>query len=26
MFGNTSLLIGAFSMLGAGIYFLKKRN
>lgn len=24
MFGNTSLLIGAFSMLGAGIYFLKK--
>lgn len=26
MFGNNSLLIGAFSMLGAGIYFLKKRN
>ncbi|HAT4141098.1 TPA: LPXTG cell wall anchor domain-containing protein [Clostridium perfringens] len=26
MFGNTSLLIGAFSMLGAGIYFLKKKN
>ncbi|MGC5816097.1 MGH1-like glycoside hydrolase domain-containing protein [Clostridium perfringens] len=26
MFGNTSLLIGAFSMLGSGIYFLKKRN
>ncbi|MDM0925677.1 trehalase family glycosidase [Clostridium perfringens] len=25
MFGNTSLLIGAFSMLGAGIYFLKKK-
>ncbi|EGT4137753.1 LPXTG cell wall anchor domain-containing protein [Clostridium perfringens] len=26
MFGNNSLLMGAFSMLGAGIYFLKKRN
>lgn len=26
MFGTTSLLIGAFSMLGAGIYFLKRRN
>ena len=26
MFGNTSLLIGAFSMLGSGIYLLKKRN
>lgn len=26
MFGNTSLLIGAFSMLGAGIYFLKKKK
>ncbi|HAT4257602.1 MGH1-like glycoside hydrolase domain-containing protein [Clostridium perfringens] len=26
MFGNTSLLIGAFSMLGAGIYFLKKKT
>ncbi|XZM35073.1 MGH1-like glycoside hydrolase domain-containing protein (plasmid) [Clostridium perfringens] len=26
MFGNTSLLIGAFSILGAGIYFLKKRS
>lgn len=26
MFGNNSLIMGAFSMLGAGIYFLKKRN
>lgn len=26
MFGNNSLLMGAFSMLGAGIYFQKKRN
>lgn len=26
MFGNASLLIGAFSMIGTGIYFLKKRN
>ncbi|WP_300350688.1 trehalase family glycosidase [Clostridium sp.] len=26
MFGNNSLLFGAFSMLGAGIYFLKKRK
>lgn len=26
IFGTTSLLIGAFSMLGAGIYFLKRRN